>query len=217
MSVRAIIRRQSVEGRPIIWPDAGEPPADATEPEKRAREPAGVPPGDEVRVTGGALAEARQAAYREGEAAGHANALAETQPMLERLAHTVEELANLRPRLREQAEEDLIRLAVAIARRVVRRELTIDPQTITGLVKAALGQLAAEEKVRLRVHPAQEAAVRACLEDAGRGAVVVVVGDAALGPGGAVFDTARGNLDASAEAQLAEIERGLTDRFRSAR
>ena len=46
-----------------------------------------------------------------------------------------------------------MRLAVAIARRVVRRELTIDPQAITGLVKAALEQLSAGERIRVRVHP----------------------------------------------------------------
>jgi len=216
MSVRATVRRQSPEGQPIVWPAAGESPAAAAEQGARPSRAVGAPPHEENRVSERALAEARQAAFLEGESAGRGKALAETRPMLERLAHTVEELVKLRPRLREQAEEDLVRLAVAIARRVVRRELTIDPQAITGLVKAALGQLPAEEKVRLRVHPELEAAVRGYLEAAGRCAVDVV-GDRALAPGSAVFETSRGNLDASAESQLAEIERGLTDRFRSAR
>ena len=216
MSVRAIVRRQSNEGQPIVWPAAGESLPRAADHERRTSHPAGAPPPEEARTSELALAEVRQAGFREGESAGHGKALAETRPMLERLAQTVEELAKLRPRLREQAEEDLVRLAVAIARRVVRRELTIDPQAITGLVKAALAQLAVEEKVRLRVHPEQETAVRTCLEGAGRG-TVDVVGDRALAPGSAVFETARGNLDASAESQLAEIERGLTDRLRSAR
>ena len=57
-------------------------------------------------------------------------------------------------------------------------------------------------------------AVRACLADAGRSEGIEIASDPALELGSAIFETARGDLDASAEAQLAEIERGLTDRCR---
>jgi flagellar assembly protein FliH len=164
-----------------------------------------------------ALRQARDAGFREGETAGRLQAQAAVGPVLERLTHSIEELAALRPRLREQAEAELIRLAVAIARRVVRRELTLDPDAIAGLVKAALEQLAVHEVIRVRVHPEHEAAVRTCLAGAGRAGAVEVTGDAALERGSAVFETVRGSLDASAETQLAEIERGLTDRLRSPR
>jgi flagellar assembly protein FliH len=215
MSVRALVRRQSTEGEPIVWPAAGEtlpgPVAGlrATSPREKAPQEVSRPPEPD-------LAAMRQAAYREGEAAARTQAQAEVRTVLEQLARTARELAVLRPRLREQAEDDLIRLAVAIARRVVRRELSVDPATITGLVKAALEQLAAGETARLRVHPEHEVTLRQFLAEAGR-ASITVAADVALERGSAVFETARGNLDASAETQLAEIERGLTDRFRSAR
>ena len=38
-----------------------------------------------------------------------------------------------------------------------------------------------------------------------------VVSDGALTPGSAIFETSRGELDASVDTQLAEIDRGLTD------
>jgi flagellar assembly protein FliH len=160
------------------------------------------------------LREARQAGYREGESAGRQAAQNELRAVLERLGRSLEDLAALRPRLREQAEKDLVRLAVAIARRVVRRELTIDPDALTGLVKAALEQLASEERIRVRTHPEHEAAVRTCLSHAGRASGAEVVSDPALDRGALIFETERGDLEASAETQLAEIERGLTDRFR---
>jgi flagellar assembly protein FliH len=214
MSVRALVRRQSTEGQPIMWPAVDEMlvAPDRLRPAAPADRPVGEGPG----LSENALKEAREAAFREGEAVGRAQGQAEVRPVLEQLARTVKELAALRPRLREHAEEDLIRLAVAIARRVVRRELTVDPQTIKGLVKAALEQLAAAETARLRVHPMHEAVVRTLLAETGRSAITVA-GDASLGLGSAIFETTRGNLDASAETQLAEIERGLTDRFRSTR
>jgi len=95
-----------------------------------------------------------------------------------------------------------MRLAVAIARRVIRRELTVDPQAIQGLLKAALAQIQVQEVNRIRVHPEHEAAVRACLASCGPGTRVEIVGDAGLELGAAVFETDRGNLDASVETQL---------------
>jgi flagellar assembly protein FliH len=179
-----------------------------------AERPGGESPAaDAARASEQSLLDARQTGFREGEAAGRSGAQAELLPVLERLGRTVDELALLRPRLREQAERDLVRLAVAVARRVLRRELTVDPQAIAGLVKAALEQLASEERVRVRVHPEHESAVRACLADAGRSNGIEIAGDPALERGSAIFETTRGDLDASAEAQLAEIERGLTDRY----
>jgi flagellar assembly protein FliH len=209
MSSRVVVRKSAGEARPIAWPALGEwHDANRTGARAQPAAPEGAAPGAE------SLEDARQAGFREGEAAGHAAAQNELRPLVERFARTIDELAAMRPRLREQAEGDLVRLAVAIARRVVRRELTIDPQAITGLVKAALEQLSAGERIRVRVHPEDEAAVRSCLAAVGRAASVEVSGDATLERGSAILETERGNLDASAETQLAEIERGLTDRFR---
>jgi flagellar biosynthesis/type III secretory pathway protein FliH len=41
-----------------------------------------------------------------------------------------------------------------------------------------------------------------------------VIPDATLAPGSVVFETNQGNLDASVESQLQEIERGLADHLR---
>jgi len=202
MSSRVRVRRKGGEVPSIAWLAAGAPAVTAPPPQREAEPLAQAPP------------EALQAAFREGEAAGRAAAQSQIRPLVERVAHTIEELAAVRPRLREQAERDVVRLAVAIARRIVRRELTIDPQAVAGLVKAAIEQLAAAERIRVRVHPDDAAAVRNSLAQAGRAESIEVTGDAALERGSAIFETEGGTLDASAETQAAEIERGLTDRLR---
>ena len=63
------------------------------------------------------------------------------QPVIERLARPSTKLAGLRPRLRREAEADLVKLAMAIARRVLRREIAVDPEALRGLVMAALEKL----------------------------------------------------------------------------
>jgi flagellar assembly protein FliH len=158
--------------------------------------------------------EARAAGLREGEAAARPRAAAEVQPVLEKLARSIEDLAQIRGRLRKQAEGDTIKLSLAIARRVLRRELAIDQDAMRGLVIAALEKLQAQEICRVRTNPAQAAAVTACLRESASNARVEVIPDGSLQPGGVVFETNQGNLDASVDSQLAEIERGLADHMR---
>jgi len=159
------------------------------------------------------IAEARAAALREGEAAGRARAAAETQPVMDRLARSIDDMAQLRPRLRREAEGDMIKLSLAIARRVLRREMSVDPGAMHGLVLGALEKLQSQEIHRVRVHPSRAAAVDACLRQNLPGTQVEVVGDPAREPGAVIFETTHGNLDASIDCQLQEIERGLTDRL----
>ena len=163
------------------------------------------------------LHEAHAAGVREGEAAGKGRAAAELQPVIERLSRSIEETAGLRARLRREAEADLVRLALAIARRILRRELSIDPDALHGLVLAALDKLQSQEICRVRVHPAQASLVSACLGQVRSASPVEVIADPSAEPGAVIFETDRGNLDASLESQLKEIERGLADRLRNPR
>lgn len=158
--------------------------------------------------------EAHAAGVREGEAAGRSRAAAELQPIMERLARSIEEIGGLRARLRREAERDLVRLALAIARRVLRREIAVDPDALHGLVLGALEKLQSQEIARARVHPAQASLVAACLRERVSGTRVEVVGDPSCLPGTVVFETECGSLDASVESQLQEIERGLADCLR---
>jgi len=179
-----------------------------------AGKPAEAVSDETARVWELRMAEARAAGLREGEESGRSRASAEMQAALERLAQSVQEMASLRSRLRREAEADTVKLALAIARRVIRRELAIDPEALHGLVLAALEKLQAQEICRVRVHPAQVSAVAALLRKAAGGVTVEVVPDGSRDPGAVVFETGRGNLDASVESQLGEIERGLADALR---
>lgn len=162
------------------------------------------------------VAEARAAGFREGEAAGRGRAAIELQPVLAGFAKAVEEIAGLRPGLRREAEADIVKLAIAIARRVIRRELAVDPEALHGLVLAALQKLQMQEICRVRVHRSHAAALMELLNKTG-GAGIEIVPEVSGGPGTVVFETARGNLEASVESQLDEIERGLADLLRRQR
>jgi flagellar assembly protein FliH len=157
--------------------------------------------------------DARQAGLREGEAAGRAKATAELQAVMQRLAAAIDQTATERARLRQASEGDLIKLAVAIAQRILHRQISVDPDAIGGIIRAAFEKLQRQEIFRVRAHPShQQALLKLLPPDGAR--KVEIVGDPALPPGGIVFETAMGDLDASIETQLREIECGLADRLR---
>jgi len=154
---------------------------------------------------------ARKQAFEQGLEEGRRQAGAQLEAVLGRLARSIEEIAGLKARLRIEAEREVVELAVAVARRVLRRELHVDPEALLGLVKAAMEKASQREMTEVRVHPSHAALVRAHLARIGAPEAIEVVADASLEPGAVILETARGTIDASLETQLEEINRGLTD------
>jgi flagellar assembly protein FliH len=161
--------------------------------------------------------EARDSAYREGEAAGRNQAVAEVQPVLDRLAKSIQELAALKPKLRHEAESDVVKLALAIAKKILHRELSIDPDSIAGLIKASIEKIRTQEILKVRIHPQHQPALQQMLARIAVGNQIEILADPKLQPGTLIVETARGKFDASIDLQLREIERGLTDRLASHR
>jgi flagellar assembly protein FliH len=157
------------------------------------------------------IALAREQGRVEGQAAAAAEAQASLVPSLQAFQVLLRELASEKSRARKSAETDVVQLAIAIAKRVVHRELATDPEAILGLVKSAWDKVNARETQKLRVSVADAALLEAQRPVLGFPAGLSIIPDGALAQGSMVFETARGQLDASVDTQLVEIERGLTD------
>ena len=161
--------------------------------------------------------EAHAAGMREGEAAGR-NARRRGTATGHRPAgaNHRRDLADLRARLRAEAEADLVKLSLAIARRVLRRELAIDPEALHGLILGALEKLSGAGNLprtrSSRPRGAGHESLRRSSASDKRAKCIRRIRSRELGT--VIFETQRGNLDASVESQLQEIERGLADRLR---
>jgi len=205
------------QGAPVtamVWDSVGGavPSGPAAMPENRRSQEAPPFPADPD--TQERIEAARQQGRVEGETAGAQRANQRLDPLMTDLSAMLAELARLRPRLRSEAEEDTVKLALAIARRVLHRELSADPEAVLGLVKAAFQKLSARETHRLRVAPQDAAVIEEHRTRLHLPADLEVASDASLPRGSAVFETSRGELDASVDTQIAEIEHGLTDLIR---
>ncbi|MDQ2948073.1 MAG: FliH/SctL family protein [Acidobacteriota bacterium] len=150
----------------------------------------------------------------EGDTAVRQQFGAEVNSTVGRLARSIEEISGLRQRFRHEAEAEVVKLAIAIARRVLHRELTVDSEALLGIVKAALTKMDSRELHQIRIHPDHAAALQNNLHQLGLPTRVEVIADPGLEPGAVILDTARGALDASVQTQLSEIERGFADLVR---
>ena len=227
MSSKIIVGAAAQEAARIVWQKVGPSPggkespgagAGSASPEKGS-DPAAFQ-ALEARATkiqneaAAREAQAKRTGFEEGEAAARRNLEGPYKQAAAKFAAQVGELAGLKKRLRREAEEDLVKLAVAIARRVIRRELSTDPDAILGLVKAALGRVEARDILRIRVHPEDGRVLQACLADLGLPDKIEMAADRNLERGAVVIETSRGELDASVETQLLEIDRGFADLVR---
>ncbi len=162
------------------------------------------------------LAQTEAAAYargrRDADSETHERISTTLQNTADRLAQSVKQLAELRPRLCKEAEADVLRLAMAIAQRILHRQLNIDPTALEALVKVSLDRLGRQEQIRVRVSAALAETIRTILSKL-LSRPVDVAADSNLEPGSLIFETSRGQLDASLNSQLDEIERGLIDRL----
>ena len=158
-------------------------------------------------------ARARQEGFQEGLRQGKEQSAAEVKNASLRLADAMQEMAAFKKKMRREAEAEVVKLSLAIARRILHREVNADPDSIRGIVHAALEKLGRREILRVRVHTGAVQAIQAILEQAGSSGSIEVVADPRMAPGGLIFETSLGELDASVDTQLNEIQRGFADRL----
>lgn len=158
--------------------------------------------------------QAYQQGYNEGQAAGTKQATSRVDPVLAKLATSIQDLSQVRKRHLVESELDAVKLAMAVARKVLHRELSVDPDSLLGVVKATVEKVDARDIHRVRLNPEDVPALQRHLQALNLPPRVELAPDAGLERGGVVVETSRGSLDASISSQLAEIERGLVDLVR---
>jgi flagellar assembly protein FliH len=128
-------------------------------------------------------------------------------------AKLIERFTEERDRYMQSVEHEVVKLALAVAARILRREAQMDPLLLTGAVRVALGQLSGSTQVRLHV-PAAEL-------DLWNEAIVLVpnlavrptvIAGEGMRLGDCMIETELGSVDLGIRAQLGEIERGFFDR-----
>jgi flagellar assembly protein FliH len=211
-------------GRPLWngWEDSSRESSTAAAPNEHSRRAQHKAPGDEIERQ---LAEEKRKGFdagrergRQERAEAERRALAAAQAAQEQerrheAARLVESFQLERNRFLHAVEHEVVKLALAVAARILRREAQMDPLLLTGAVRVAFGQLADSTEVRLKVPQGDldlwTEAVALVPNLAVRPLVVVGEG---MRLGDCTVETELGTVDLGIRSQLGEIERGFFDR-----
>jgi flagellar biosynthesis/type III secretory pathway protein FliH len=160
------------------------------------------------------LAAAEQEAFTRGYAEGERDglrALADrTDAFLARLGETIENVASLRLGMLHRAEREAVRLALAMAEQIVRREVDRDPTLLVSIARKAIERLGETTVANIHLHPDDLAAAR--LEPGVLpGSSVTLAGDPSLTRGSCVIRSSFGTIDAGIDAQIRELSRAMLD------
>jgi len=131
------------------------------------------------------------------------------------LREAVDELSDLRAQVLREAEEDLLKLAIMVARKIIHQEIATDRLILAKVVAAAVKNASERDEIVIRLHPEDQRLVSAhrqlYLNGLSDERMLEIKADDSVSPGGCIVDTVTGEIDARTETQLDEIFRCLLE------
>lgn len=129
------------------------------------------------------------------------------------LSSILNEMKDLRRKAYEENEEELIKITIAIAKKIINSELKINRDVISNVIKNALTKCTDRNNIKIRVNPLDIETLNKYLPNS----IQSIDGmknisfeeDRSIGQGGCIIETGQGDIDARIEKQIMEIENGL--------
>jgi len=170
------------------------------------------------------LAKVERDAYEKGFAQGQKDGVAlgrtKAQETWKKMVTLFEELSLLKGKIVEETEEEILKLSMRMTRKIVKKELTTDPETVRRSVHHAVAFLKDKSFVRILINPddmkilephLSELAVDNKIEK------LELAEDHCIESGGCILETGFGRINATIENQLAELEKELEEVFHAGR
>ncbi|MCM1338426.1 MAG: FliH/SctL family protein [Muribaculaceae bacterium] len=154
----------------------------------------------------------KEAAAKEGYDAG----LAAAREDIETIKSSFAEFLNAKQEVYDSIAPDILEISLEIAKKIIKKEMTEDPQVLLENIKDIMKGLSKEEtKITLKVNPSQAAMLKQSVPDVagslGLEAKIIIVSDDSVMEGGCVVTTTNGVIDATVESQLAVISEVLKE------
>ena len=166
-----------------------------------------------AKVATHAQTQGKQAAIRAAEITLRAELDKKLDSLMPALQQLIEEMQRAREQWLKHWEGNAVRLALAIAARVIRREVQQSPDIAVDLIREALELASANERVVLHLHPADYETLGGSVESLTRQLQQLgpteVVPDSQVEAGSCLVTTQYGAIDQQFEAQLERIKQEL--------
>jgi len=209
-----------VEAEPIDWPalhqQAGELLQVATADAEAILSEAHNRLRTIVETAQSGAASVTQHARDEGYKAGHQEGVDTAEHDMEEMLATMRGLIDMarveRHKIVEGAENEIVKLAMGIAERVLHKAVEVDREVVVAIAKAAISDLVNRESITVRVNPIDLERMkqhRDSMLTLGETKHMRVIEDQRVDPGGVIVETEAGTHDAKISTQVEEAKRVL--------
>lgn len=154
----------------------------------------------------------REASAKEG----YQDGLNAAKADIEQIKYALETFFNAKQEVYESIAPDILEISIDIAQKIIKKEMSENPEILLDNIKDILKSLSKEEtKIVLKVNPSQvellKQEVPQAVSLAGLEAKVLIVPDENTMEGGCLVTTENGVIDATIETQLAIISEVLKE------
>ncbi len=157
--------------------------------------------------------EAYAKGLRHGQSAGEAKVVEEAKELMDYIESLGQAISVSQEEIITSAEESIGKLALAIAGKIVRREIQMDESVVQGIVRDSLDAIKGVNAIKLKVNVRDMDRIRDCkevlLQAPGHLKDFKVVVDPRIEQGECVVETDFGIVDARIDSQLQEIGRAF--------
>jgi flagellar assembly protein FliH len=148
--------------------------------------------------------------YEQGEQAGLESAMQKLDSLLTGSHKLLCDLGDLHRQTCRDLEADLVQLALAVARKLVGRDVSLGPEAVTRIIRQALSRVEHAGRITIKLNPADlellvdiKLQLLSGLPEAGRAAFEP---DEGIARGGCLIETDGGEVDARIERQFQVVE-----------
>ena len=163
-------------------------------------------------------------AYERGFKQGHKDSMAIEKQKIEELGKQLntlfEGLDNLKPRIYFESEEELLKLSLLIAKKIIGEEVRTNNAVIGNIIRSAMDLVVDKRQMKIIINPDDIEEVKRILPDLSKltkGGRFQVIEDKSKERGGCILETGFGKINATIEDQLETLEEELDKLFNSGR
>lgn len=156
------------------------------------------------------FSDGEKSGFEQGERAGLDAAAGRLDGLVKGLEQLLSDLEHLHRRACHDLENEMVRLALEVARKVVGREVRTDVETVAGIVRDAVNRVEHAEQITIRMNPADMQRLAELkprlldeLAEAGR---TRFEADASIASGGCRVESDSGDIDARLEQRFKVVE-----------
>ncbi len=157
-----------------------------------------------------------QEGYQEGVASAHQAMEAEKLKTSQQCQQMLEEARNIKMNMFRTCEADMLRVCLAVAKRIIASEVTTNPNVVSSILQEALSYIDQPDNLTLYVSQKDLETVLELMQtnglsDNGNKISIDVQVDNRISPGGLRLDSEVGTVDARLETRLANVEKAFQD------